>query len=300
MLLLDMTNAVFIHKANSGYDDLAGVQYHFPKMYLSRVEHTIGDWVIMWEPRSGGGRMAYHTVQKVASIVQDYKNEGHFYAIFDRSSVLNFDQVVPREIDGLALEQSLRGKDGRAMSGGNSVSAVRLISSREFNDILFHAYPENLSPMGVNQSVETVDGFEDVQTYFERPIVERLTKRKFRDAAFRRQVKKAYSATCAMSGLSLKNGGGRPEVEAAHIIPVEENGPDIVQNGLALSGTLHWMFDRGLIGVDEDYSIIISEDKIPKSTVERLIVPDRRLILPSDAAQRPHPAYLKHHRERFF
>ncbi|MBL4750438.1 MAG: HNH endonuclease [Amylibacter sp.] len=295
-----MTNAVFIHKADSGYDDLAGIQYHFPKQYLSRVEKTVGDWVVMWEPRSNGGRMAYHTVQKVESIIQDYQNDGYFYAIFDRASELNFDQSVPREIDGLALEQSLRGKDGRAMSGGNSVSAVRLISSREFNDILFYAYPKNLSPMGVNQSVETVDGFEDVQTYFEHPIVERLTKRKFRDAAFRRQVKKAYNATCAMSGLSLKNGGGRPEVEAAHIISVEDNGPDTVRNGLALSGTLHWMFDRGLIGVDEDYSIIISEDKIPKSTVERLIVPDRRLLLPSDASKRPHPTYLKHHREKYF
>ncbi len=295
-----MTNAVFIHKANSGYDDLAGVQYHFPKRYLSRVEKTVGDWVIMWEPRSNGGRMAYHSVQRVKSIIQDLQNEGHYYAIFDRHSGLDFDQDVAREIDGVALEKSLRGDDGRAMSGGNSVSAVRLISSKEFNDILFYAFPTNLSFMGVNQTAETVDGFEDAQTYFERPIVERLTKRKFRDAAFRRQVKKAYNATCAMSGLSLKNGGGRPEVEAAHIIPVEDNGPDTVRNGLALSGTLHWMFDRGLIGVDEDYSIIISEDKIPKSTVERLIVPDRRLILPSDTSKRPHPVYLKKHREKHF
>ncbi len=28
---------------------------------------------------------------------------------------------------------------------------------------------------------------------------------------------------------------------------VEANGPDIVRNGLALSGTAHWIFDRGLI-----------------------------------------------------
>ena len=295
-----MVNAVFIHKTNSGYDDLAGVQYHFPKRYLSRVEKTIGDWVIMWEPRSNGGRMAYHSVQRVASVIQDYQNDGHYYAVFDRHSELNFDYDVPREIDGRALEVSLQGKDGRAMSGGNSVSAVRLISSNEFNEILFYAFPENLSFMGVNQAVETVDGFEEAQTYFERPIVERLTERKFRDAAFRRQVKKAYNATCAMSGLSLKNGGGRPEVEAAHIISVEDNGPDTVRNGLALSGTLHWMFDRGLIAVDEDYSILISDDKIPKPAVERLIIPSRKLILPNDPLKRPHPAYLKHHREKHF
>jgi putative restriction endonuclease len=31
-----------------------------------------------------------------------------------------------------------------------------------------------------------------------------------------------------------------------------------VQNGMALTGTLHWMFDRGLIGFSDDLDIIIS------------------------------------------
>lgn len=295
-----MVKAVFIHKQNSQYDDLSGVQYHFPKMYLSRVEQAVGDWAVIWEPRTNQGRMAYHSVQRLESIVPDPVLEGHYYAIFDKSSGLSFDQNVPREIDGRALEKSLRKPDGRAMSGGNAVSAVRLISDKEFNEILFHAFPANLDVMAVEQAVETIDGFEEAQAYFERPIIEKLTKRKFRDAAFSRQVKKAYNATCAMSGLALKNGGGRPEVEAAHIISVKENGPDDVRNGLALTGTLHWMFDRGLVGVDEDYSILISEDKIPKGTVERLIIPEKKLLLPEDSAKRPHPAYLKHHREKFF
>jgi hypothetical protein len=53
--------------------------------------------------------------------------------------------------------------------------------------------------------------------------------------------------TCAVTGLCLLNGGGRPEVQAAHIRAVEANGPDTVRNGLALTATVHWMFDRGLI-----------------------------------------------------
>ena len=36
-----------------------------------------------------------------------------------------------------------------------------------------------------------------------------------------------------------------------HIRPVDANGPDIVSNGLAVSGTAHWMFDRELIGLDD-------------------------------------------------
>ena len=36
-----------------------------------------------------------------------------------------------------------------------------------------------------------------------------------------------------MTGLKLINGGGRCEIEAAHIIPVAKNGPDSPRNGIA-------------------------------------------------------------------
>ncbi len=62
-----------------------------------------------------------------------------------------------------------------------------------------------------------------------------------------------------MTGLKIINGGGRTEVQAAHIRPVPDRGPDSVRNGLALSGTVHWMFDRGLISIDDDYSLIVAE-----------------------------------------
>ena len=49
--------------------------------------------------------------------------------------------------------------------------------------------------------------------------------------------------------------GGRAEVQAAHIRPVADNGPDSLRNGVALSSTFHWMFDRGLISVGDDYAV---------------------------------------------
>ncbi|WP_368855610.1 HNH endonuclease, partial [Klebsiella aerogenes] len=51
---------------------------------------------------------------------------------------------------------------------------------------------------------------------------------------------------------------GRAEVAAAHIRPVEANGPDIINNGVALSGTAHWMFDRGLFSLADNLEILIS------------------------------------------
>ncbi len=41
-----------------------------------------------------------------------------------------------------------------------------------------------------------------------------------------------------------------------------------VQNGLALSGTLHWMFDRGLIGFSDDHDILVSRHVNDRDSVE--------------------------------
>lgn len=76
-------------------------------------------------------------------------------------------------------------------------------------------------------------------------------------------------------------------------------GPDSVRNGLTLSGTVHWMFDRGLISVDDDYSLLIAGGGVP-DTITRLINPERRLLVPSRADERPHSQFLQYHRERVF
>ena len=72
-------------------------------------------------------------------------------------------------------------------------------------------------------------------------------------------------------GAPVDKRSGRAEVDAAHIRPVEKNGPDIVSNGLALSGTAHWMFDRGLISLSDDLEILISRRINDQEGVRALI-----------------------------
>lgn len=68
----------------------------------------------------------------------------------------------------------------------------------------------------------------------ERLRVTHLSSRIVRDRLFRRLILQAYDKRCAITGLKLINGGGRAEVAAAHIRPVEANGLDILSNGIAL------------------------------------------------------------------
>src|SRR5262249_19723891 len=105
--------------------------------------------------------------------------------------------------------------------------------------------------------------------------------------------------TCAVTGLKILNGGGRSEVHAAHIRPVADRGPDSVRNGIALCGTIHWMFDRGLISINDDHSLLIAHARVPDAAL-RLINPDRRLHVPAQPELRAQPQSLGYHRDVVF
>jgi putative restriction endonuclease len=121
-----------------------------------------------------------------------------------------------------------------------------------------------------------------------------------RDRVFRSLVVDAYDRRCAVTGLKLVNGGGRAEVEAAHIMPVASGGPDKITNGIALSGTVHWMFDRGLIALADNFDVLISRQVNDAEGVKSLINPSGRALVPRDRTLQPHPRYLSWHREHCF
>lgn len=292
-----MAKAVLTHRGDSIYDDRPEERYHFPEKYLSGMERVLGDWIVYYEPRRGNGRQCYFAVARIFAIEQDPAQTDHYYARI--SDYLEFPNPVPFRTGPAYFESALRKPDG-SPNRGNFGWSVRPIPDHEFDEILKRGLTAEPNLAGLDRTPETFAGFADAQSEFQRPIIERITNRPFRDAAFARQVKSAYDNRCAVTGLRLINGGGRPEVQAAHIRPVAEAGPDTVRNGLALSGTVHWMFDRGLISVDEDHSILIAEDRVPADTIQRLIVPERRLLVPGDPRTLPHPAYLQYHRETIF
>jgi putative restriction endonuclease len=73
----------------------------------------------------------------------------------------------------------------------------------------------------------------------------------------------------------------------------------VVQNGLALSGTIHWLFDRHLISLTDEYRLLVSHNKVPaelRGLFERQM---DRIHLPTDSRLHPHPTYIQRHREQF-
>jgi putative restriction endonuclease len=185
--------------------------------------------------------------------------------------------------------------------------SIRTVSESDFAAIVRSGLGETLAPenavrLGLDPrhvDAETLDLVRAPPDEQARRIERILLNRKIRDANFRLQVCDAYDNRCAVTGLRIVNGGGKAEVQAAHIWPVASGGPDVVQNGLALSGRVHWLFDRHLISLTDDYQLLVSHNKVPselRSLFERQM---ERIHLPKDATLWPHRAYVAQHREAF-
>jgi putative restriction endonuclease len=297
-----MGYGVFIHRSDSVYDDSPAEQYQFPRQYLGRVQSCVGDWIIYYEPRKVAGTRGYFAMAKIERVIADPATNGMYLALIAPGTYLDFANPVPFSGASGVLEQSVLNEQGQI--SGRAQSAVRPISPSDFQRIvalgLDESTPvlprvgEEARPLGLRE--------EEVPFTFEQDRDRKsfTISRIVRDRIFRRNVLRAYSERCAISGLKLINGSGRAEVAAAHIRPVEKNGPDIVSNGIALSGTVHWMFDRGLLSLSDDLQILVSRQVNDPESARGLVNRTGYAVAPQRPFERPHPSFLQWHREHCF
>ncbi|MFB9262633.1 HNH endonuclease [Bradyrhizobium erythrophlei] len=251
---------VFIHRSDSIYNDSPAEQYQFPSQYLRRVEACVGDWIIYYEPSKVAETRGYFAIAKVRQVIPDPCISGMYLALIEPGSYLDFANPVPFNGAMGPVERGVLNDQGRI--SGRAHAAVRPISPEDFSRIVERGFEEKAPLLPRLDNDMPSPNFDEVQTPFafdqQRDRMSVTVSRILRDRVFRRVVLRAYDERCAITGLKLINGRGRAEVAAAHIRPVEASGPDIVSNGIALSGTAHWMFDRGLISLTDDLEILIS------------------------------------------
>ena len=293
---------VFVHRSDSIYDDSPAERYQFPSQYLSRVRACLGDWIVYYEPTKVVGTRGYFAVARVGDVVPDPTTPNMYLALIEPGSYLDFAATVPFADGAGVTERGLLNHAGRI--SGRAQAAVRPLSPPDFDRILALGLDDADPLLPRVGDILAPSGFEEAQAPFigeqVRERVTLLSSRVVRDRVFRRSVLRAYDARCAVSGLKLINGGGRAEVDAAHIRPVEANGPDITSNGIALSGTAHWMFDRGLISLADDLEILISRQVNDPDGVRAFVNRSGRATPPVMASARPHPHFLAWHREHCF
>jgi putative restriction endonuclease len=81
----------------------------------------------------------------------------------------------------------------------------------------------------------------------------RFVPQRLGQRAFQGVVLSAYEYRCAVTGDKI-----RPVLQAAHIRPLPQGGEHRLDNGLLLRSDVHTLFDRGYLGMDPKYQLVVS------------------------------------------
>jgi len=296
-------HAVLDTKPSSVYDDSISQRYHFPSRYLKILEKCVGDWIIFREPRTDGGSMAYIAAAKVSKISSDPNLSNHFYAHI--TNFEEFDCPVPWRVNGIYWEKKLRETETKKVGVYMRGRSVRELNYEDFCSIVSKGL--NLQLNSKKQGIKEVKSYYDISSFEEnnediiknRQITQTLSNQKLRDKRFRSRTISAYDGRCAFTGIRMQDYKGHYEVQAAHILSVSENGPDVISNGLALSSTIHWMFDRHLISIDDDFKLLIADSMIPNEYLNLLEPAANGILLPKDRCKIPNQKFIYIHRSKF-
>lgn len=122
-----------------------------------------------------------------------------------------------------------------------------------------------------------------------RRVTAQLVAAREGQPAFRASLIAAYDGRCAVSGTSAIQ-----VLEAAHIAPYLGPQSNVVTNGLLLRSDIHTLFDRKLLAVSSDMTIVIAP---ALETTEYMSLDGAKLRRPTQAQAHPNMAALALHRE---
>lgn len=125
-----------------------------------------------------------------------------------------------------------------------------------------------------------------------------LRKVRIGQGAFRLSVIDAYNKRCAITGEKTL-----PVLEAAHIKPFAESGPNQTANGLLLRSDMHKLFDDGYITVTPSLKIEVSKrirEEFNNGREYYQYHGKSLLVLPELNKNKPSPLYLEYHNNTVF
>jgi len=121
-----------------------------------------------------------------------------------------------------------------------------------------------------------------------------------RSAAFKRKIPQLYDQRCAITGLQIAHKQRVSLIDACHIVPWADSFDDTITNGIALCPNMHRAFDRGLISVAADHTLLVSAGVQENESVYSIKpLAGKPLLLPKYRHHWPAPENLAKHRERW-
>ena len=169
--------------------------------------------------------------------------------------------IALRLVNFASVDPVLKARGIKGMDGGTKI--VQPIWDEFFNnqeELVFLS--EQILAQKENTSIE--NKYEELLFDIKNlkgEMVTREVKTRVNQSVFRQMVLSNYNTKCAISGIDIPK-----LLLASHIIPWSKNEKERLnpENGICLSALYDKAFDKGLIGINLNYEIILSKDLKPK------------------------------------
>jgi putative restriction endonuclease len=135
---------------------------------------------------------------------------------------------------------------------------TELLRSPEVFNAVARSLVENQFPLTMAADVLSAVGLDPDSVFATAPTLITVEIRK-RDANWRRKIVAAWDRSCAFCGFDGALGGAPVGIEAAHIRWFNFDGPDDLDNGLALCSLHHKLLDRGALGLRDPGTVEVSK-----------------------------------------
>lgn len=132
-----------------------------------------------------------------------------------------------------------------------------LLSQPEAIPAVARALVDTQFPSTVAPDVLLAVGFDPEDQAFSATALPDADERR-RSAAWRAEILEGWDRQCAFCGYDGQAAGMPVGLDAAHVQWFTREGPDTLDNGMALCVLHHKLFDRGMLGLDDGLSVIVS------------------------------------------
>lgn len=179
--------------------------------------------------------------------------------------------------------------NSQPVTGRLNVEMERALADRGVLYATVRALVEAEFPPSIAGDVLTAVGFDPDEVYSQPAATGRATAsaaRRQRSGSWPARIIEAWDRQCAFCGYDGQLGTGSVGLEAAHVRWFTFDGPDALDNGLALCSLHHKLFDRGALGLTEEHRIRVS------GTFTARTEAGRRIYDLADQPLRPRPGTL--------
>ena len=266
----------FLFKLKSPYNAIGGIGF-----FAAQTQLPLS---LAWE--TFGNRNGFDTLEQFRAAIQQYRGDAERNPIIGCIAITN--PLFFKKEDWITVPANWSNSIVQGKSyGTEDAIGASLWQQIQATTAKYLAYSPSISSNDFTVA-------EDIPQYGATV----LRKVRIGQGAFRLSVTDAYEKRCAITGEKTL-----PVLEAAHIKPYAEAGPNLTANGLLLRSDMHKLFDDGYLTITPSFKVEVSKrirEEFENGKEYYQYHGKDLLILPKAATSKPSALYLDYHNSNIF